>query len=52
MGRPRSKWLEHVENDLLELKAKSWRQKVDNRGEKLSVVKEGGLLKVSCRAKE
>jgi hypothetical protein len=44
MGRPRLRWLEYVERDLLEMKVKRWRQKPINRSEWASVVKEAKAL--------
>lgn len=40
MGRFKHRWLEDIENDLLELKLKRWRQKANSKEGKESVVKE------------
>ena len=37
-GRPRLRWLEDVEEDLQEMKFKSWRQKAVGRAEWVSVI--------------
>ena len=39
-GRPGLSWLENVEKDLREMKAKRWRQKAVDRKEWASVIKE------------
>jgi len=45
MGRPRMRWLEHVEKDALEMKAKRWRQKAVEREDRASVIKEAKTLR-------
>jgi hypothetical protein len=39
MGRPRLRWLEDVQKDLQEMKAKSWWQKAMDKEEGVSVIK-------------
>ena len=39
-GRPRLRWLEDAEKDLREMKVKTWRQKIVDREEWASVIKE------------
>ena len=38
MGRPRMRWLEHVDKDALEMKAKRWRQKAVEREDRASLI--------------
>ena len=38
------RWLEHVEKDTLEMKAKRWRQKAVERDDRVSVIKEAKTL--------
>jgi len=39
------RWLEHVEKDALEMKAKRWRQKAVEREDRASVIKEAKTLR-------
>jgi len=45
MGRPRMRWLEHVEKDTLEMKAKRWRQKAVEREDRAFAIKEAKTLR-------
>jgi hypothetical protein len=45
VGRPRSRWLDDVENGLRVMKIKRWRIKAQNREEWVSVIKEAKVLK-------
>ena len=44
MGRPRMRWLEYVDEDALEMKAKRRRQKAVEREDRASVIKEAKSL--------
>jgi len=44
-GRPRLRWMENVEKDLLELKFKRWRQKAVDKEEWASIIKEAKALR-------
>jgi len=43
-GRPRLRWMEDLEKDLLEMKVKRWRQKAVDKEEWASVFKEAKAL--------
>jgi hypothetical protein len=45
-GKPRMRWLKDVEKDLWEMKVKRWQQKVVDREEWASVVKDVTALRV------
>jgi hypothetical protein len=42
-GRPRLRWLEDIEKDLLKMKVKRWRQKAVDREEWASIIKKAQL---------
>ena len=46
-GRPRLRWMEDVEKNLLEMKFKRWRQKAVNKEEWASIIKEAKVLRES-----
>lgn len=45
MGKPRMRWLGHVEKDALEMKAKRWQKKAVEREDRASVIEEAKTIR-------